>query len=47
MAFDLLNPIVRDILSVELRKLVPYPTEVQTDKIEQLLHTGINPDGRA
>ena len=40
MADDLLNAIVRDILSVELRALVPPANEVAVDKLEEMQTLG-------
>lgn len=45
MAGDLLNPIVRDILSVELRQMLPSQPDVELDEPEEILDRGVNLKG--
>ena len=45
MAGDLLNPIVRDILNVELRQMLPSQPEIELDEPEEILNRGVNLKG--
>jgi len=46
MSLDLLNPIVRDILSVELGQKLPSQPEVELDEPEEILERGVNLKGK-